>query len=93
MIPSDARPRLAVKVRLKFDRHSQRHMLVYPDRGMLLNASSAAILELCTGERTVAEIVARLHAQAGYATRAEVERDVHAFLESLKARLLIRVEE
>ena len=92
MIAASARPKLSRKVRLRFDRHSQRHMLVYPDRGMLLNASGAAILELCTGELSFAEIVDRLHAQAAGATREQVEHDVRVFLESLLARTLIQLE-
>lgn len=92
MIAAGARPKLARKARLRFDRHSQRHMLVYPDRGMVLNATGAAILELCTGEHTLAEIVDRLHARAGGATRDQVARDVEAFLESLLERRLIEVE-
>lgn len=67
-------------------------MLVYPDRGMTLNPSAAAILELCTGEHNVTEIVAALHGSAGGATRADVQRDVEAFLESMLERMLIRID-
>lgn len=88
-----ARPRLASKVRLRFDRHAQRHMLIYPERGMVLNDSAAAIAELCTGEHTLAAIVERLlEARAG-ATREEIARDVQAFLEQLAARALIQLDE
>jgi pyrroloquinoline quinone biosynthesis protein D len=92
MIAADARPQLASKARLRFDRHTSKHMLVYPDRGMELNASAAAILELCTGERTVREIVDTLYARASGAQRSDVERDVCAFLESMLERRLIRVD-
>jgi pyrroloquinoline quinone biosynthesis protein D len=92
MIATDARPRLASKARLRFDRHTSRHMLVYPDRGLELNASAAAILELCTGDRTVSEIVDALHARASGAERSDVQRDVCAFLESMLERRLIRVD-
>jgi pyrroloquinoline quinone biosynthesis protein D len=92
MISPDVKPRLAHKARLRFDRHSQRHMLVYPERGMELNASAAAILELCTGEHSFAEIVEQLHARAAGATRTSVESDVRAFLESMLERRLIRID-
>lgn len=92
MIASGARPQLSAKARLRFDRHTARHMLVYPDRGMELNASAAAILELCTGERSVAEIVDLLHARAVGAPREAVERDVCAFLQSMLERRLIRID-
>lgn len=92
MITPDVKPRLAQKARLRFDRHSQRHLLVYPDRGMELNASAAAILELCTGEHSVDEIIEQLHARAAGATRSSVERDVRTFLQSMLERRLIRID-
>jgi pyrroloquinoline quinone biosynthesis protein D len=92
MITPEAMPRLAQKARLRFDRHSQRHLLVYPDRGMLLNATAAAILELCTGEHSVDQIVEQLHARAAGATRSSVEHDVHTFLESMLERRLIHLD-
>jgi coenzyme PQQ biosynthesis protein PqqD len=92
MIALDARPRLASKARLRLDRHTSRHMLVYPDRGLELNPSAAAILELCSGDRTVAEIVDTLHARASAAERSDVERDVCAFLQSMLERRLIQVD-
>jgi coenzyme PQQ biosynthesis protein PqqD len=88
-----ARPRLASKVRLRFDRHAQRHMLIYPERGMVLNESAAAIAELCTGEHTLAAIVERLLEARPGATREELARDVQAFLEQLAARALIQLDE
>lgn len=55
-----ARPRLAAHVRLEFDPSRERHVLQAPETISLLNSTGAAILELCDGERTVAEIVAEL---------------------------------
>jgi pyrroloquinoline quinone biosynthesis protein D len=92
LIAPHARPRLANKVRLRFDRHAQRHMLIYPERGMLLNESAAAIAELCTGDNTLDTIVDRLLASRGGATREEVSRDVQAFLNSLLERALIQLD-
>jgi len=91
MIDPRARPRLASKVRLRFDRHSQQHMLVYPDRGMLLNPSAASILELCTGENSLQTIVERLAAASG-GTASQVEADVQSFLGALLERALIRLD-
>ena len=93
MIGPDARPRLAPKVRLRFDKISQRHMLVYPDKGMVLNPSAAAIAELCTGAHTLAEIVDRLHGAAAGCAREDIERDARAFLDALAERALVRFEE
>jgi coenzyme PQQ biosynthesis protein PqqD len=93
MIAPVARPCLASKVRLRFDRHAQQHMLVYPEKGMLLNASAAAIAELCTGEHTVAAIVEQLHAADRSANREQVERDVQAFLHALLTRSLLTLRD
>ena len=35
-------------------------MLLYPERGLVLNATGADIVQLCTGERTVGAIVEQL---------------------------------
>jgi pyrroloquinoline quinone biosynthesis protein D len=92
LIAPHARPRLASKVRLRFDRHAQRHMLIYPERGMLLNESAAAIAELCTGDNSLDMIVDRLLASRAGATREELSRDVQAFLSSLLERALIQLD-
>ena len=36
----------------------QQHVLLYPEGAVLLNDTGAAILELCDGQRSVAEIAA-----------------------------------
>jgi pyrroloquinoline quinone biosynthesis protein D len=68
-------------------------MLIYPERGMVLNESAAAIAELCTGEHTLNSIVERLLGGRSGATREEVARDVQAFLEQLSERALIDLDE
>jgi pyrroloquinoline quinone biosynthesis protein D len=55
-----ARPRLAPHVRLTFDAARGQHVLLTPETVTVLNATGAAILGLCDGERTVAEIVTEL---------------------------------
>ncbi len=84
------RPRLAARARLSFDRHSGRHLLLYPEKGLELNESSAEIAKLCTGERRVTEIIDALSARHPEAPRARLEHDVIAFLTSLAARGLLR---
>ena len=54
------RPRLAPAVRLTFDPARERHVLLTPESVTLLNATAAAVVDLCDGERTVADIVAAL---------------------------------
>jgi coenzyme PQQ biosynthesis protein PqqD len=93
VISKQARPQLKSKVRLRFDRHGQRHMLLFPERGLILNESAAAIARLCTGEHSLEEIVVRLQAERGGATREQIEHDVQAFIAALLERALIRIVE
>jgi pyrroloquinoline quinone biosynthesis protein D len=88
----DARPRLAPKVRLRWDRKDGRYMLLYPERGLVLNATAADVVQLCTGEHTVGEIVERLGDKYAPHPRAAVEREVQAFLAAMLERGLIRSE-
>jgi pyrroloquinoline quinone biosynthesis protein D len=55
-----SRPRLAPHVMLTFDQARGGHVLLTPETVTLLNDTGAAILELCDGERTVAEILKEL---------------------------------
>ena len=86
----ESRPRLAAKARLRFDRPSQRYLLLYPERGLALNPTAAEILKLCTGEHTVTAIVARLAATYGDRSPETMEREVLAFLAAMKDRGLVQ---
>jgi pyrroloquinoline quinone biosynthesis protein D len=86
-IDSDDRPRLALGVRLTFDPARERHVLLSPETVVVLNATGAAILDLCDGVRTVAEIVAELR---GRYSRV-VDEDVRRFLDGLAARRCLEV--
>jgi pyrroloquinoline quinone biosynthesis protein D len=86
-----SRPRLARKARLRRDRQTGQHLLLYPERGLLLNATASAIVALCTGEHTLDEIVARAaEGHEGDARRA-IALEVEAFLERLAERGLVEV--
>ena len=91
-LAADARPRLAPKVRLRWDRVGSRHMLLYPVRGLVLNRTAADVAQLCTGEHTIAAIVDRLAAQYAPQPRDVVEREVLAFLGAMTERGVIRTE-
>jgi pyrroloquinoline quinone biosynthesis protein D len=88
-LPADARPRLAAKARLRFDRKTDRHLLLAPERGLVLSPTAVEIVRLCTGEHTVAAIVERLAARYTAEPRARLEGDVQAFLAALAARGLL----
>lgn len=55
-----ATPRLAAKAMLKHDTVRDVELLLLPERVVLLNTSSAAILGLCDGSRTVREMIEKL---------------------------------
>ena len=81
------RPRLARHVRLTFSQARQRHILLLPETVVVLNDTGAAVLGLCDGRRTVAEIVAELGARY-----AEVPGDdVRRFLARLVARRCVEL--
>ena len=88
MIDAEQRPRLAAKARLRFDEPTQTYLLLYPERGMKLNATGSSIVQLCDGASTVGGIVASLaHTYAKPA--AELAVEVEAFLQALADRGLI----
>jgi pyrroloquinoline quinone biosynthesis protein E len=87
----DDRPRLASKARLVRDRTSGREVLLYPERGLSLNVTSAEVCRRLSGSRTVATLAAEVAALFADAPAGEVERDVLAFLEELGARGLLEI--
>ncbi len=89
MISPESRLRLAAKARLRFDRKSSRYMLLYPERGLVLNPTAADVLQLCTGERTVGAIVDELARKYGQEPPA-VERQVMDFLRTMADRGLVQ---
>ena len=88
MRPAEARPRLATGVRLREDRVRGGHNLLAPEHVLRINASTAAILALCDGQRSLPEIVDHL-ARDYAADRTRIERDVTALLGDLASRGLI----
>src|SRR5262249_11408007 len=91
-LAADARPRLAPKVRLRWDRKDERYMLLYPERGLVLNATAADVVKLCTGEHTGAVIVERPAEKYAPQPGEAIEREVLAFLHAMVDRGLIRSE-
>jgi pyrroloquinoline quinone biosynthesis protein D len=87
-IASDDRPRLARHVRSTFDPARERHVLLSPETVVVLNATGAAIVDLCDGERTVAGIVAELSERY----QRVVDDEVRRFLDGLVARRCVEVE-
>jgi len=79
-------PTLWRLARIEFDSVRQQHVLLYPEGTVLLNATGAAILELCDGQRSVEAIAGIL----GERYHCDVLADVTEYLSQLAERELIR---
>jgi pyrroloquinoline quinone biosynthesis protein D len=88
-VRSSSHPELASHVRLTFDRVRKRHMLLGPESVSLLNPTGAAILGLCDGRRTVAEIVEELRGRYNRVAGDEVEH----FLARLVAKRCVELKD
>jgi pyrroloquinoline quinone biosynthesis protein D len=72
--------------RLDFDPVRKQRVLLYPEGAMLLNDTGAAILELCDGHRSIAEIAQIL----GERYQCDVLADVSEYLSRLADKELVR---
>ena len=81
-------PRLASKAKLRFDRKAGKTMLLYPEKGLVLNDTAADVLKLCTGEHTVRSIVEEL-AKKYNQDSSVIEREVLVLLNSMTERGLV----
>jgi coenzyme PQQ biosynthesis protein PqqD len=88
-IHGESRPKLAAKTRLRIDRRKRRFMLLYPERGLLLNDTAVEILECCTGQFTIDMIVDILSARHPEFPRKLISNDAVTFLSQLQSRGLI----
>ncbi len=86
-----SRPKLASKARLRWDKRQRTYFLLYPERGLLLNATAVEIVQLCTGEHTVEGIVRQLAEKYPAQAREKIEREIMAFLAQIDARGLLEV--
>ena len=80
-------PKLAPHVRLRFDAARDQLVLLSPETIAVLNPTSAAILELCDGRHTVADIEAELGTRYHRVPDDEVQR----FLTRLAARRCVEL--
>jgi pyrroloquinoline quinone biosynthesis protein D len=63
-------PKLAAKARLKFDKVREKHLLLLPEKVVVLNETAASILTLCDGSRTVQTITEKMRASLQAGTEA-----------------------
>lgn len=71
-----ARPRLAPHVRMVFNAARGEHALLSPETVWVINATGAAIVELCDAQRTVAEISDELRSKYDQVADGDVQRFV-----------------
>jgi pyrroloquinoline quinone biosynthesis protein D len=85
-LPDTAKPRLAAKVRLKWDEVRQKPLLLFPEGVLVLNPTAHEVVSLCDGQRTVAEIVKML----GEKFRSDtIDADVKELLAKLIAKKFV----
>ncbi|HEY2902208.1 MAG TPA: pyrroloquinoline quinone biosynthesis peptide chaperone PqqD [Polyangia bacterium] len=88
IVSPGSRPRLAPRARLRLDRLTGQTVLLYPERGLVLNTIGQAVLELCAADHTVEDIVTVLN-QRYTGDQARVRAEVLTFLQQLADRGLL----
>jgi pyrroloquinoline quinone biosynthesis protein D len=79
-------PRLVTGARLQYDDVREEHVLLVPEGAVRLNATAAAVLELCDGERSLDDIVGALAARYD---GAELGNDVRELVNALASKGLV----
>lgn len=82
-------PRIVPHVRMRYDAARGQHVLLSPERIVVINDTAAAVLQLCDGKRSVDDIVAQLRTQ--YAD-VSVD-DIHLLLKDLSAKHCVEVND
>jgi coenzyme PQQ biosynthesis protein PqqD len=85
----ELKPKLAPKSKLRLDPKTGKYILLYPEKGLLLNPTGAAILKLCDGEHALSAIIAALAVE--FQSDADVLRvEVLSFVQGLLDRGLLQ---
>jgi pyrroloquinoline quinone biosynthesis protein D len=83
-------PRFPRGVRLKHDQARQEWVLLAPERLIKCDAIAAAVLQLCDGQRSLADMINLLVAQYK-ADQEIITRDVVALLEGLNEKRMVQL--
>lgn len=79
--------KLAPKGRLKFDHVRQQHLLLLPEKVVVLNETAASILTLCNGNETVDTVIEKLgnSLDKTYASQdfVKMKEDITRFLQEM----------
>jgi pyrroloquinoline quinone biosynthesis protein D len=87
----EVKPKLAPKTKLRLDPKTGKYILLYPEKGLLLNPTGAAILRLCDGEQSLSSIIAVLALEFG-SEPPVLQPEVLAFVQGLLDRGLLQAE-
>jgi pyrroloquinoline quinone biosynthesis protein D len=80
------RPRLVTGARLRYDDVREEHLLLIPEGVVRLNPTAAEVLELCTGERSVDDIVDALSDRYD---GADLRDDVEELIDAMAQKGLV----
>ena len=86
----ELKPKLAPKTKLRLDPKTGKYILLYPEKGLLLNPTGAAILKLCDGEQSLSAIIAHAGRASFRVTRSVLRPEVLAFVQGLLDRGLLQ---
>jgi pyrroloquinoline quinone biosynthesis protein D len=75
---NNSMPAITPTYRFQWEEAQNCYVLLYPEGMIKLNSSAGEILKYCDGTQTINAIIASLQQQY---PNAEIERDVHEFLE------------
>ena len=84
-----ARPRLKTQVRLHWDPVREKQVLLTPEGVLVFNATAAAILASCDGQRSVSAIIAEL----GTLYNRVADQEVLTFLNRLVQKKVIECDD
>ncbi len=87
----ELKPKLAAKTKLRLDPKTGKYILLYPEKGLLLNPTGAAILQRCDCQQALSAIIAALALE--FHSDVDVLRvEVLTFVQGLLDRGLLRAE-
>jgi len=89
-IPADARPKISARARVQTDKVTGKPVLLYPEGLLKLNHTGHAIVLLCNGEATLADIVVHL-AERYQVPAPEICSQVTDYLNRLRALNLLEL--
>jgi coenzyme PQQ biosynthesis protein PqqD len=84
--------RLSSKARLRWDPWEGRYILLYPERGLVLNDAAYAVLALCDGDRSPEEMASILAQRFAVGDTSRAFEVITAFLARLDGLGLLESE-